>query len=90
MKLDIFQKVWSQHKLRTAKHKSPLQLWITGMLTTDQVAVHGLTYADLPHNVLDEMGLSGFSGDVSAMHVELYDPDVPIHSEQLLLLKSIQ
>ena len=31
--LDIFQKVWSQHKLRTAKHKSPLQLWITGMLT---------------------------------------------------------
>ena len=41
--LDFFHKVWSQHKFRTAKHKSPLQLWITGMLTmTGQVAVQGL------------------------------------------------
>ena len=86
--LDIFQKVWSQHKLRTAKHKSPLQLWITGMLTTmDQVAVQGLTYTDLPHSVLDEIGLNHSSEDLIAMHVELYDPDVPIGNEQLSLLK---
>lgn len=74
--------------MRTAKHKSPLQLWIAGMLTTtDQVAVQGLTYTDLPHSVLNEIGLNDFSEELNAMHVELYDPDVPITNEQLSLLK---
>ena len=86
--LDTFQKVWSQHKVRTAKHNSPLQLWITGMLTTtDQVAVQGLTYAVLPQNILDELGISSCPEEVNAMHVELYDPDVPMNNEQLSLLK---
>ena len=86
--LDTFQKVWSHHKMRTAQHKSPLQLWVAGMLsTTDEVAVQGLSYADLPLGVLNEMGLNGSSEEVNAMNVELYDPGVAIDDEELSVLK---
>ena len=56
------------------------------MLTMiDQVAVQGLyNYADLPLNIL---GISAFLK--MSMHVELYDPDMPIDNEQLSLLKKM-
>ena len=46
------------------------------LTTTDQVAVQGPTYAGLPHNILNEMGISSCFEEVDAMHVELNDPDV--------------
>ena len=85
--LDTFLKVWSQHKMRTAKHKSPFQLWIQGMLTTtDQEAAQGMNYTNLCHEVLDEMGIASSSDNTNTTRVDLEDPHVPINSEQLLLL----
>ena len=86
--LDTFHKVWGQHKMRTADHKSPLQLWIQGMLVTpDQEAAQGINYANVECDLLNEMGLTSSSYDTSATSVDLEDPQVPINNEQLLLLK---
>ena len=38
---------------------------------------------------LTKWGLNGSSEDLNAMHVELYDPDMPIDNEQLSLLTSM-
>ena len=85
--LDIFHKVWGQHKMRTAEHKSPLQLWIQGMLkTADQAALQGMNYANLGCEVFDEMGLPSTSDHSSTTVVDLEDPRVPINNEDFLLL----
>ena len=87
--LDTFHKVWGQHKMRTAEHNSPFQLWIQGMLMTpDQEAAQGINYTNVGSDVLDEMGLTSFSCSASTTSVDLEDPQVPIDNEQLLLLNN--
>lgn len=41
--LEIFRQAYSRHRLRTERNRSPLQLWVSGMLkTTDETAASGV------------------------------------------------
>ena len=76
--LDTLLKVWSQHKMRTAEHKSPFQ----GMLTTtNQEAAQGMNYTNLCHGILDEMGITSSSDNTSTTTVDLEDPHVATHKQ---------
>ena len=53
--LHIFQNGWNNHKIRTARNKTPIQLWINGIierygdipLITDSIEEVSLTHAVL-------------------------------------------
>ena len=78
--LEVFRQAYSRHRLRTEGHSSPLQLWIRGMLATnDHTAASG---------VYDNENFT----DVSYMHI-IYLPyackfskDIVFAYDQNLLL----
>ena len=80
--LDTFQRVWSNHKMRTAKQKTPNQLWVVRMLTTkDEVATQGMACANIGVNsVLSELS-SAFDGSESPEQVEVNDFDILLSNE---------
>ena len=43
--LDVFREGWTHHRMRTCNNRTPYQMWIQGLLTTDEEneAVGGVT-----------------------------------------------
>lgn len=58
--LDNFSLSWNNHKIRTAGHKSPLQLFILGM---QQIGGEGSTLASEYFEILDESDVSTYGVD---------------------------